>query len=298
MKSTNTALTIAIIAFVSLSACAAANPPSPSAELQSTAAPLATAYPGPYQLPLSDEFDLPAEFEYTRAAPELHEVISEKDIANDGGPIRMPYYLYLPNDYYEQNVRQPLPVILRLHGASGISSDDVGTFDPPQMSLPLHTRQEDFPFIVIFPIIPSNRSWQTITTTLNQLLDEVISRYPADQDRVYLTGFSAGGAGAYALATEVPERFAAVAVIGGYWPFPLAGGRPVERMCAFVETNIWAFHSEIDESVAVNASDSMMLFLIQGCDMDPHYTRYKDATHLETAARSPPSVRHRSPPAG
>lgn len=45
------------------------------------------------------------------------------------------------------------------------------------------------------------------------LLDEIAGRYPIDRERVYAAGVSDGGQMAYRLATEQPERFAALAVV-------------------------------------------------------------------------------------
>ena len=47
------------------------------------------------------------------------------------------------------------------------------------------------------------------------LLDEVLSSYSVDIDRVYLTGFSMGGYGTWGLAMAYPESFAAIAPICG-----------------------------------------------------------------------------------
>ena len=47
------------------------------------------------------------------------------------------------------------------------------------------------------------------------ILDETLAAYPVDSQRVYLTGLSMGGYGAWDLAVRFPERFAAVAPICG-----------------------------------------------------------------------------------
>jgi polyhydroxybutyrate depolymerase len=47
------------------------------------------------------------------------------------------------------------------------------------------------------------------------LLDDLAERTRIDPDRVYATGHSNGGMISYRLATEIPERFAAIAPVGG-----------------------------------------------------------------------------------
>jgi len=45
------------------------------------------------------------------------------------------------------------------------------------------------------------------------LVDEVIPAYGIDPERVYLTGLSMGGSGAWFLGSQFPHRFGAVAPI-------------------------------------------------------------------------------------
>jgi hypothetical protein len=62
-----------------------------------------------------------------------------------------------------------------------------------------------------------------MTAALDILLDEVIEEYNIDTDRVYLSGFSMGGYGAWYLAVHHPEKFAAV--------FPVAGTYGDHSVC-------------------------------------------------------------------
>lgn len=50
---------------------------------------------------------------------------------------------------------------------------------------------------------------------IRQLLDELKKKLPYDETRVYCTGHSNGGGMTFRLATEIPERFAAVATVAG-----------------------------------------------------------------------------------
>lgn len=51
------------------------------------------------------------------------------------------------------------------------------------------------------------------TDGLIALIDEIISLYPVDEKRIYLTGLSMGGYGAWDLAMKYPDRFAALATV-------------------------------------------------------------------------------------
>jgi phospholipase/carboxylesterase len=53
---------------------------------------------------------------------------------------------------------------------------------------------------------------------LQQFLDECLTRYPVDQKKLVLLGFSQGGLMAHSLALAAPQRFAALAVLSSWLP--------------------------------------------------------------------------------
>jgi predicted peptidase len=59
------------------------------------------------------------------------------------------------------------------------------------------------------------RDWNTIADEVMSMLDHVLATYKGDPKRVYLTGMSAGGKGAWYLASKHPEKFAAIAPVVG-----------------------------------------------------------------------------------
>jgi len=81
-----------------------------------------------------------------------------------------------------------------------------------------------------------------------------------DKDRVYLTGLSMGGFGVWALATEYPDRFAAIAPICG-------GGRRLldfpGRLARIVNLPVWSFHGDRDEEIPVEESTKLVEALRQ-----------------------------------
>ncbi|MCC5841588.1 MAG: dienelactone hydrolase family protein [Opitutales bacterium] len=86
--------------------------------------------------------------------------------------------------------------------------------------------------------------------TLDALLDDVISRYRIDEKRIYVTGLSMGGSGAWHLATAYPERFAAIAPIGG-------GGIP-EKAASIAHLPIWVFYGELDTPTRIERIDAIV----------------------------------------
>jgi predicted peptidase len=58
--------------------------------------------------------------------------------------------------------------------------------------------------------------WEQIETELLMMVDRTVADFKGDTKRVYLTGLSYGGFGAWNLAARHPEKFAALAPIVGY----------------------------------------------------------------------------------
>lgn len=141
------------------------------------------------------------------------------------------YLLHLPKEYEGSN--KDWPLMLYLHGRSARGNDfaKVRRYGPPA----LLDRKPNFPFVVVSPQLP-NGSWPY--RSLLELLDEVTEEYRIDEDRVYLTGVSLGGGGAWYLAATDPDRFAALAPLCGY------GGTSLAKK--LTNLPIWAFHGAED----------------------------------------------------
>jgi len=181
--------------------------------------------------------------------------------------LSLKYLLYTPDDY-GKDPQKKWPVMLFLHG-SGESGDDlekVKTHGPPK----LISKGKAFPFIVISPQCPDARTgWDP--EALNGLLDEVIAHYSVDLDRVYLTGLSMGGYGTWALASDSPQRFAAIA--------PICGGGTPRRMARRLRTMpIWVFHGAKDGTVPIK-EDQDMVDALKAVGNDVKFTIYPDADH-------------------
>ncbi len=158
--------------------------------------------------------------------------------------IRVDYLLYLPQGYAERNDKWPL--ILFLHGAGerGRDLDLVKTHGPPK----LVEEGRDFPFIIVSPQCSQDQQWST--EYLDPLLKEIVRRYRVNEDRIYVTGLSMGGYGAWALALEYPNRFAAIA--------PICGGADPVWAGSIIHLPIWVFHGAKDKVVPIERSQAMV----------------------------------------
>jgi predicted peptidase len=160
----------------------------------------------------------------------------------------LPYWLHRPDELAE-----PSPLVLFLHGAGerGDDLDRVAVHGPPKQV----AAGQQLPFILAAPQCPTDSWWTWQEEALDALLDELLTTHPVDPERVYLTGLSMGGIGAWQLAARYPERFAAVVPICGN-----AGPWMARRL---VGLPIWAFHNEDDPVVPVTGTTRMVAALEQ-----------------------------------
>ena len=156
---------------------------------------------------------------------------------------RLDYLLYLPPGY-DDAPTQHWPLILFLHGADGRGSD-VELVRRSGIPRNLENGQ-DLPFIIVSPQCPADSHWTLHIDALNALLGDVITHYRVDEARIYMTGASLGGAGAWMLAGAYPERFAAIAPISARTvPLPLARLKNLP---------IWALHGDADDVIPLSES--------------------------------------------
>lgn len=186
---------------------------------------------------------------------------------------KLNYLLFLPEGY-EAKGKKRWPLIFFLHGIGERGSDPwkVKVHGPPKVA----EKMSNFPFVVVSPQCPDGQWWSS--ETLMALLDDVIDRQKIDTNRIYLTGLSMGGYGAWSLALEYPERFAAAVPICG-------GGNPrypncydATRKAALKALPFWVFHGDKDPAVSLDESERMVTALKKfGCDVK--FTVYPGVGH-------------------
>ena len=159
--------------------------------------------------------------------------------------VQLDYLIYLPPGYDDNAVH---PMILYLHGGGETGSD---LEKLKKNGIPYNLENDNhLPFVVVSPQCPADSHWTLQVEALNTLLDDVIKRYRIDEDRIYLTGMSLGGAGTWMLAGVYPERFAAIAPLcSRIVPLPLSRLKNMP---------IWAFHGEIDEFIPVDEAQRIV----------------------------------------
>jgi predicted peptidase len=173
------------------------------------------------------------------------------------------YQVYVPATYESGTL---WPVILFLHGAGergedGLLQTEVG------LGSAIRRRADRYPAIVVFPQTRREANWQGASARMAlAALDRTLAEFPSNPKRVYLTGISMGGNGAWYLAYHHGDRFAAVAVICGFvspgGPFPgiLSSDvdEPFKRIAERVkQLPVWIVHGDADPVVPVSESQGM-----------------------------------------
>jgi predicted peptidase len=171
--------------------------------------------------------------------------------------------LFLPAGYAESDKKWPLMLFLHGAGETGDELAKVKIHGPPKIV----ESKPDFPFILVSPQSPS-RGWNA--DALKALLDTVMSENRVDADRVYVTGLSMGGYGAWALAAAHPEMFAAIA--------PICGGGNPKDADRLKPLPIWVFHGAKDRTVPLERSEEMVAAL-KAAGNDAKFTVYPEAGH-------------------
>jgi predicted peptidase len=176
------------------------------------------------------------------------------------------YLTFLPKSYSAKG--PPVPLIVFLHGSgeSGSDLNKVRVWGPPAIA----DKDPQFPFMVVSPQSPEGEWWHA--RLLKGMIDEVLAKYNVDRSRVYLTGLSMGGYGAWDLAISYPDYFAAIA--------PICGGGNTLRIGRLKKVPTWAFHGKKDQSVPEQESASMVAAL-RAAGGDVRYTVLPEAGHVE-----------------
>ncbi|HEV2293643.1 MAG TPA: redoxin domain-containing protein [Tepidisphaeraceae bacterium] len=185
------------------------------------------------------------------------------------------YRVFVPRTY---DGTKSFPAILYLHGAGSRGTD--GQL-PMKYGLAeaIRAKQEDFPFIVIFPQAREGEDWTAGSAGGKRalaILDQVQTDYRIDADRVSLTGHSMGGQGTWGLAAADPKRWAAIV--------PVSHGGDTKSAARLIDIPCWSFHGDADKMIPVQRSREMVL-AIKEAGGRPLYHELSGVGHDDGAER-------------
>jgi len=193
--------------------------------------------------------------------------IIQQEVINPGG---LNYLLFLPQDTSQQ-IDGKFPLLISLHG---IGERGTNLQILKQDGLPkILDGYNSFPFIVISPQCPTYTEWYWHGTHIhiNKIIDDAIKLYPVDEKRIYITGYSMGGIGAYDMAIRYPEKIAAIVPIA-------ARAEPDWDVCKMNDVPVWAFHGVLDYVVPLSKGQEIVNSLIT-CGANVKLTVYSNAGH-------------------
>ncbi len=205
--------------------------------------------------------------------------------ASDDGTTREVKYRLLTPEKVEAGKKYPL--VLFLHGAGERGSDNKSQLKylPTWMAEP--KMRAEHPCYLIALQCPADSKWvnspwdKATSQPLPKepaepmkmaiaIMNDVVKNEAVDPDRVYLTGLSMGGYGAWDLAARMPEKFAAAV--------PICGGGDDKQAEKLAKLPIWCWHGDADSAVPVQRSREMIA-AIKKAGGNPKYTELPGVGH-------------------
>jgi predicted peptidase len=206
----------------------------------------------------------------------------DKKVFENGGK-KLPYRLLKPENY---DSKKSYPLVVFLHGAGERGDDNskqlvhgVAEFVTPE-------NRKRYPCFLLAPQCPNGKRWVEVDwgaashtmpkepSESMQLLLELIpslqKEYSIDPKRLYVTGLSMGGFGAWDLVARKPEWFAAAV--------PICGGADEATAKPIARLPVWVFHGDKDSAVKPMRSRNMVEAL-KKAGGEPKFTEYAGVGH-------------------
>jgi poly(3-hydroxybutyrate) depolymerase len=182
----------------------------------------------------------------------------------------LPYRYLVPADC---DPLREYPLIVFLHGVGECGDNNTSQLDREAngaLSLVSAPCQAAAPCFMLAPQAGRAHGWDV--DTLKQVaraIGKLEADYPIDHNRIYLTGISMGGGGAWRILTQYPFLFAAAVPMSG------VGAGAYERI---VGVPVWCFHALDDTVVGIRGSDDAISALRRAGGR-AIYTRYSTGGH-------------------
>ncbi|MDF3059715.1 MAG: phospholipase/carboxylesterase [Rariglobus sp.] len=177
------------------------------------------------------------------------------------------HVVHTPEGYGEDREKR-WPLVLFLHGSGdGENRQILQKWGPPRQQ----ALGRKFPFILVAPRSPAGQWQGWYAPQLGALLDDIEANYRVDKNRIYVTGLSMGGSGTWRLASEFPDRFAAIA--------PFCGGGNESEAPRIAHIPTWAFHGDQDKAVPVEYT-LRMIEAVKKAGGQPRMTIYPGVGHV------------------
>jgi len=161
--------------------------------------------------------------------------------------------LHVPTSYAAEPTT-PRPLILFLHGAGESGTNNLSQINGNIDNLLAAAKARD-----AFLFAPqTNSGWEqsALLDRAMTMIDRAIAERSVDPNRIYVTGLSMGGGGAWNFLQQFSDRIAATVPICGI--YPTVGFMPAE----LIDEPIWAFHGRGDTVVPVDVTRNVVNSLL------------------------------------
>lgn len=224
--------------------------------------------------------------------PEKDFTVGEEFTASNG--VTIPYRIHIPA------ISDNAPVVLFLHGLGSRGVDNVYQLSSMGAAClyPIYNYTEDA--IIIAPQMPTTEQWvandaypgsegfsvetpmSDYLTAANELLDNIVKKYSANEGRRYLAGSSNGAGAVWSLCACYPEKFAAAIPVAGTGDSVNAS----EIASALSHTPIWAFHGDKDEVLSPEGTRGLVAAIEKVDATNIKYTEVVGADHTSIWSRA------------
>ena len=201
----------------------------------------------------------------------------------------MQYRLLKPLDY---DSTKQYPLVVCLSGGAGRGTDNIKQIAGSKSAQVLSTleNRNKFPAFIFVPQCPPNSDWgRTLgkiereslikrgkdnQPSVKSLVFEIIyaleEEFNIDTTRLYITGQSMGGSGAWHFILTHPQMFAAAIIV--------CGGANPDLAKNITDMPIWVFHGENDNRIPVDFSRNMIA-AIKKAGGNPKYNEFPNIGH-------------------
>lgn len=201
----------------------------------------------------------------------------------NGAGEAIPYRLLQPSGY---DGTRTYPLVLFFHGAGERGSDNEKQLFHGMADFAADAMRARHPAFVVAPQCPDGQQWVDTPWTADEhtlpevptdamrlsleLVDALRKEFSIDPERIYVTGLSMGGFGAWDAISRRPELFAAGVI--------MCGGADVAQAERVRHVPVWMFHGDADTVVKPRRSRDMVAAL-RAVGARPVYTEYEGVGH-------------------
>lgn len=207
----------------------------------------------------------------------------EAKMYKDAAGKTLPYRLLKPLDY---DPKQKYPLVIFFHGVGESGHDNARQVGNGIRVFATEENRKKFPCFLAAPQCESGLMWVNTPWTLPEhvqpekpsepmrlameMCESLEKEFSIDTKRLYITGLSFGGFGAWDAITRYPDVFAAA--------IPVCGGADEHKAPLVAKLPIWAFHGDKDGVVKTIRSQHM-IEAIKKAGGNPKYTEYPGVGH-------------------